>query len=114
MSKITKVRVASHDSTRKGEFVHLLVNTNPAAFAKALSDAGMDENTHHSRLTPWLAAYFGKESVDDALFRIYSHFCNENCAVEPEVDVSTHLGPVWSINNKHEGLVELQFVVIIS
>lgn len=114
MSKVNKVRVVSHDTTNKGEYLRLLVNTDPDTFVKALSDAGMSESTHHVQLTPWLAVYFGKESVDDCLFHIYNRFRGNNSAVEPEVEVYQRYSPVWTINNKHEGLVELQFVVIVS
>jgi len=114
MTKINKVRVVSHDSTQKGEYLRLLVNTDPKAFTKALSDAGMDETTHHTRITPWLAAYFGEESVNEVLFRIYNRFTGPNKNVEPEVEVCKYPAPVWTINNKHEGLVELQFLVRVS
>lgn len=112
MTKINKVRVVSHDSTQKGEYLRLLANTDHKAFVKALSDAGMDENTY--RLTPWLAAYFGEESVNEVLFRIYNRFTGPNKNVEPEVEVCKYPAPVWTINNKHEGLVELQFLVRVS
>lgn len=112
MSKINRVWVACYDSTQKGVYLRLLVNTDHEAFVKALSDAGMDENNH--RLTPWLADYFGKESVDEVLFRIYNRFTSLNKMVEPEVEVCKYPAPVWTINNKHEGLVELQLLVRVS
>lgn len=114
MPKINKVRVVSLESTRKGDYLYLLVNTDSEAFVKALSDTGMDEDTHYTQLSSWLATYFGMESVDEVLFRVYNHFSGKNSAVDPEVEVCKYPAPTWSIINKSEGLVELQVLVRVS